>query len=55
MAAWQQAAHTNDQLTSPSYYTGAIQKSLSLNEKYFKSSGEWTSRQRKKKEIRQKE
>ena len=31
---WQHAAHMNDQLTSPSCETGAIQKSLSLNEKY---------------------
>ena len=31
---WQHAAHTTDQLTSPNCKTGAIQKSLSLNEKY---------------------
>ena len=31
---WQHAAHTTDQLTSPNCYTAAIQKSLSLNEKY---------------------
>ena len=31
---WQHAAHTTDQLSSPNCLTGAIQKSLSLNEKY---------------------
>ena len=31
---WQHAAHTTDQLSSPNRYTGTIQKSLSLNEKY---------------------
>ena len=31
---WQHAAHTTDQLYSPKRLTGAIQKSLSLNEKY---------------------
>ena len=31
---WQHAEHTTDQLTSPNCQTGAIQKSLSLNEKY---------------------
>ena len=33
---WQHAAHTTDQLSSPNRYTGAIQKSLSLNEKYWR-------------------
>ena len=33
---WQHAAHTTDQLTSPNCKTGAIQKSLSLNEKYWR-------------------
>ena len=32
-AIWQHAAHTIDQLSSPSCWTGTIQKSLSLNEK----------------------
>ena len=45
-AIWQQAAHTTHQLSSPSYSTRAIQKSLTLIEKYFrdfwKKSGEWT-------------
>ena len=36
-AIWQHAAHTTDQLTSPSCLTGAIQKCLSLNEKYWKN------------------
>ena len=31
---WQQAAHTTDQMSSPNRQTGAIQKRLSLNEKY---------------------
>ena len=35
-AIWQQAAHTTDQLASPSCSTRAIQKSLSLNEKYLR-------------------
>ena len=35
-AIWQHAAHTTDQLTSPSRWTGAIQKSLSLHEKYWR-------------------
>ena len=52
------AAHTTNQLTSPSYKTGAIQKSLSLTENIEEFSGkgswEWTSRQEKK-EIWQKE
>ena len=34
---WQHAAHTTDQITSPNCKTGAIQKSLSLNEKYWKN------------------
>ena len=33
---WQHAAHTTDQLSSPNCWTGAIQKSLSLNEKYWR-------------------
>ena len=45
-AIWQQTAHTTYQLSSPSCSTGAIQKSLTLNEKYlrvlWKKSGEWT-------------
>ena len=45
-AIWQQAAHTNYQLSSPSCSTRAIQKSLTLNEKYLRASGnksgEWT-------------
>ena len=32
-AIWQQAAHTTYQLSSPSCSTGAIQKSLTRNEK----------------------
>ena len=36
-AIWQHAAHATDQLTwTPSCLTGAIQKSLSLNEKYWR-------------------
>ena len=31
---WKHAAHTTDQLSSPNRSTGAIQKSLSLYEKY---------------------
>ena len=34
---WQHAEHTTDQLTSPNCQTGAIQKSLSLNEKYWRN------------------
>ena len=46
-AIWQQAAHTTDQLSSPSCSTRAIQKSLTLNnnkksEFSGKKSGEWT-------------
>ena len=45
-AIWQQAAHTTYQLSSLSCSTRAIQKSLTLNEKYLsfleKKSGEWT-------------
>jgi len=48
-AIWQQAAHTTYQLSSPSCSTRAIQKSLTLNKKYWtvfwrekKKSGEWT-------------
>ena len=46
-AIWQQAAHTTYQLSSPSCSTRDIQKSLILNEKYLrvsgeKKSGEWT-------------
>jgi len=46
-AIWQQAAHTTDQLSSPSRSTRSIQKSLTLNENYLsflkkKKSGEWT-------------
>ena len=45
-AIWQQAAHATYQLSSPSCSTRAIQKSLTLNEKYprvfWKKSGEWT-------------
>ena len=51
-AIWQHAAHITDQLTSPSCWTGATQKSPSLNKKNIeecsgKSSAEWTSRQKK--------
>ena len=35
-AIWQHAAHTIDQHTSPSCQTGVIQKSLSLNENYWR-------------------
>ena len=35
-AIWQQAAHTTDQLSFPSCSTRAIQKSLTLNEKYLR-------------------
>ncbi|MCB4752485.1 MAG: hypothetical protein LGB03_06435, partial [Sulfurovum sp.] len=35
-AIWQQAAHTTYQLSSPSCSTRAIQKSLTLNEKYLR-------------------
>ena len=46
-AIWQQTAHTTYQLSSPSCWTRAIQKSLTLYEKYLKvfwkkKSGEWT-------------
>ena len=45
-AIWQQAAHTTYQLSSPSCLTRAIQKSLTLNEKYLsfleKKAEEWT-------------
>ena len=45
-AIWQQAAHTTYQLSSPSCSTRAIQKSLTLKEKYLSflggKSGEWT-------------
>ena len=34
-AIWQQVAHTTYQLSSPSCSTRAIQKSLTLNEKYL--------------------
>ena len=33
---WLHAAHTTDQLSSSSCWTGVIQKSLSLNEKYWR-------------------
>ena len=33
-AIWQPAAHTNDQLASPSCEKGANKKSLFLNERY---------------------
>ena len=36
-AIWEHAAHITNQLTSPSCQTGAIQKSLSLNEKHWKN------------------
>ena len=35
-AIWQQAAHSTYQLSSPSCSTIAIQKSLTLNEKYLR-------------------
>ena len=35
-AIWQHAAHTTDQLTSPSCSTGAMQNSKPLNEKYWR-------------------
>ena len=35
-AIWQQAAHTTYQLSSPNCSTRAIQKSLTLNEKYLR-------------------
>ena len=63
-AIWQQAAHTTDQLSSPSCSTRAIQKSLTLslilNEKYFSfleknKSGEWNIRLISRKMTRQKE
>ena len=38
-ALWQHAAHTTDQIISPSFETGAVQKSLSLNKKIEKLSG----------------
>ena len=44
----QQAAHTTYQLSSPNCSTRALQKSLTLHEKYLrvfwkkKPSGEWT-------------
>ena len=45
-AIWKQAAHTTYQLSSPSCSTRAIQKSLTLKEKYLSflggKSGEWT-------------
>ena len=46
-AIWQQASHTTYKLSSPSCWTRAIQKSLTLNDKYLrlfwkKKSGEWT-------------
>ena len=46
-AIWQQAAHTTYQLSTPSYSTRAIQKSLTVNEKYLrvfwkKKVIEWT-------------
>ena len=46
-AIWQQAAHTTYQPSSPTCSTRAIQKSITLNEKYLsfleeKNSGEWT-------------
>ena len=55
-AIWQQAAHTTYQLSSPSCSIRAIQKSLTLNEKYLsflekKSGGSTISR----KMTRQKE
>ena len=34
-AIWQQAAHTTNQLSSPSCSTRAVQKNLILNEKYL--------------------
>ena len=37
------AAHTTDQLTSPRCEAGAIEKRLSLNEKYWKETS-WTLR-----------
>ena len=33
---WQHAAHTTDQLTTPNCWTEAVQKSLSLSEKYWR-------------------
>ena len=35
-AIWHQAAHTTYQLSSPSCSTRAMQKSLTLNEKYLR-------------------
>ena len=35
-AIYQHAAHTTDQLSSPSWYTGAIPSSLSLDEKHWR-------------------
>ena len=49
-AIWQHAAHNTDQLTYPSCKTGVIQKYLltkNIEELSGKSSGEWTSRQKK--------
>ena len=44
-AIWQQAAHTTYQLSPPSCSRRAIQKSLTLIEKYlrlFRKKSEWT-------------
>ena len=56
-AIWQQAAHTTDQLSSPSYSTRAIQKSLTPTKNIWEfsgtQSGEWQDR--KSKRTRQEE
>ena len=45
-ATWHHVAHTTDQRTSPSCYTGAIQKSLSLtnNIQEFSRKKSWENR-----------
>ena len=50
-AVWQYAAHTTDQITSPSRYKGAIQEAcfLHTNTEEFSGemSGKWASKQNK--------
>ena len=54
---WQQAAHTPNQLSSPSCSTRAIQRSPTLNNKwrvFWKNSGEWTiSREQERGQVRE--
>ena len=58
-AIWQQVAHTTYQLSSPSCSTRALQKSLTLNEKYLsfleRKKVKRMDHQQKKKMTRQKE